>query len=185
MRTWARSLLVLVPALSPAPAGATVDDDEPPGVHVRVHDEHGDEPLLHLDPTLFDSARAEGGLVDGNAATLSLGPHARLSAEATWWQTGLAPSMFADDLPIHGWRAAAELSYDLGPFRVGVNASLGRNGDLSHRMVGLFAFRTFKLSRWMTAWIALGLAWEQWDTPALARPRQGATIGLTLGTTFR
>lgn len=69
---------------------------------------------------------------------------------------------------------------------VGVNASLARTGDRSHRMVGLFAYRTLRLSRWMHAWIALGVAYEQWD---LADPRaarqQGMTAGVSVGTTFR
>lgn len=167
---------------------AFADDPAPPGIHVRglpLDAPPTGEPLLHLDPNLFDTAAAEGGVVAGEGATLALGPHARLAAQGTWWQTGLSPSMFAEDLTLNGWQAAAELSYDLGWFRIGVNASLGRYGDLSHRMVGLFAFRTFKLSRWMTAWIALGLSWEQWDTPALASPRQGTTVGLSIGTTFR
>ena len=37
-------------------------------------------------------------------------------------------------------------------FRVGVNASLTREGDGTHRAVGLFAYRTFRLSRWMHRW---------------------------------
>jgi len=179
-------LLVLVPSV----AGADGDDDAaPPGIHVRGLDAPPtDEPLLHLNPNLFDTA-ADGGVVAGEGAKLDLGPHARLAAQATWWQTGLSPGILADDIQlgphINGWQAAAELSYDLGWFRLGVNASLGRYGDLSHRMVGLFAYRTFKLSRWMNAWIALGLSWEQWDTPALAGPQRGTTVGLSIGTTFR
>jgi hypothetical protein len=116
---------------------------------------------------------------------LDLGPRARLVAEGKWWQTGLAPSMFAEDLRLHGWRASAELSYDLGPFRVGVNASMERVGDSSHRMVGLFAFRTFRLSRWMHAWIVFGVSFEQWAGTGPNAGKQGLNVGLSLGTTFR
>jgi len=179
MRTWACAL-VLVSSLAEA------RDDDPASIHLRRLDEQShDEPLLHLDGALLDRAAAEGVTVDARALTLELGPRARLAAQGASWQTGSSPSMSADGLRLHGWQAAGELSYDLGPFRVGVNASLGRTGDLSHRMVGLFAYRTFKLSRWMTAWITLGLSWEQWDTPAIASPRPGTSLGLSLGTTFR
>ena len=163
---------------------SVVSADEVTSIRVHRHGEAQTEPLLHLDGVTFDRAEAEGGLVDGRTAILDLAPRARLGAEASWWQTGLSPSMFAEDLQISGWRASAELSYDLGPFRVGVNASLERDGDSSHRMVGLFAYRTFRLSRWMHAWIVLGVALEQWDGPGLPR-RQGTYAGLTLGTTFR
>jgi hypothetical protein len=153
-------------------------------IRMRGLGEHQAEPLLHLDATMLDPTNAEGGIVDSRSILIALGPRARFAAEGKWWQTGLAPSMLAADLDIHGWRAGAELSYDLGPFRVGINASMTRAGDTSHRMVGLFAYRTFRLSRWMHAWIVLGVALEQWRD-ASPGTRQGVAVGLSLGTTFR
>ena len=173
---WA--LLVLVPA-------TTYADDTVDGIiHVHRLGEAQLEPLLHLDAAGPIAAEAEGGLLDGRTAVLALGPRARLSAEGEWWRTGLAPSMFAEDLQVHGWRAGAELSYDLGLLRLGVNAAMDRDGYSSHRMVGLFAYRTLRLSRWMHAWIVLGAALEEWDGAPPYR-RQGTTIGLSVGTTFR
>jgi hypothetical protein len=166
-----------------AAATPVASADDAIGVRARHRAEGSGEPWLHLDPTIVDRARAEGGLLDGRALQLDLGPRARMAVEGTWWQTGLAPSMFEDDLREHGWRASGELSYDLGPLRVGMNASLSRTGDSSHRMVGLFAYRTFQLSRWMRAWVMLGLAFETWSSGATTR--QGLSAGLTLGTTFR
>jgi hypothetical protein len=157
--------------------------DDTTSIHMHRRGEAHAEPLLHLDAALPNPADAEGGINDGRSVLIDLGPRIRLGAEGKWWQSGLAPSMFAEDLPIKGWQAGAELSYDLGPFSVGINASMGRVGDTSHRMAGLVAFRTFKLSRWMTAWIVLGFAFEQFDTPG--QRRQGTTAGITLGTTFR
>jgi hypothetical protein len=165
-------------------ASTVASADDTTSIRVRRLGEAQAEPWLHLDATVLDRAGAEGGLMDGRAAMLDLGPRARIAAEATWWQTGLAPSMFAEDLGVNGWRASAELSYDLGPFRVGMNASMSQHGDSSHRMVGLFAYRTFRLSRWMHAWIMLGVAYEQWDRGGQA-PSRGTHVGLSLGTTFR
>jgi hypothetical protein len=176
VRPW--PLLVL---LASAVASA---DDRSTAIRVRHTDDDPAEPRLHLDATTLDRANAEGGLVDGRSPLFALGPRARFAAEGRWWQTGLAPSTFATDLRVHGWRAGAELSYDLGPFRIGVNASMTRTADGSHRMVGLFAYRTFRLSHWMHAWILLGVAYEQWQVAGVAG-KQGVNVGLALGTTFR
>ena len=154
-------------------------------IRVRQLGEARTEPWLHFNATTLDSADAEGGIMDGRALSLDLGPRARLTTEGKWWQTGLTPGRFSEDLHVHGWRAGAELSYDLGPFRVGVNASMSRSGDSTHRMVGLFAYRAFRLSRWMHAWILFGVAVEQWSVAGLQPATQGVNVGLTLGTTFR
>jgi hypothetical protein len=167
------------PLAEDPPAGRAADSIL---TRYRLGEQPADEPLLHLDLTPL-AADAEGGKMDGRVAVLDLGPRARLTAEGRWWQTGLAPSHFGEDLPYGGWRAAAELSYDLGPFRIGVTASLTRDGETSHRAVGLFAYRTFRLSRWMQAWILLGVAYEQWNIGG--QPRSGTTAGLSIGTTFR
>jgi hypothetical protein len=174
MRTWA--VLVLLSC-----ADAYADETM---LHMRRLDDAPNEPLLHLDIMPL-SAEAEGGIMDSRTATVRLGPRARFSAEGRWWQSGLAPSMFAEDLNVHGWRVGAELTYDLGPFSVGINASLDQVGSSSHRAVGLFAFRTFRLSRWMHAWIVLGISYEQWAGTGTLGPRSGVTTALSVGTTFR
>ena len=175
MRTWVWSMLL-------ASSVASADDT---ALHARHLGEAATEPRLHLDGTALDPSNAEGGLMDRRATMLTLGPRARLSAEGQWWQTGLAPSMFTEDLRLHGWRASTELSYDLGPFRIGVNASMERDRDSTHRMVGLFAYRSFRLSHWMHAWIVLGVAFEQWASADQPGTKQGLNVGLALGTTFR
>jgi len=165
-------------------AAATAYADDGGSIHVRMVREEPGEPLLHLDGVSIDPTVGEGGLEDRRAAVIELGPRARIAAEGRWWQTGLAPGASPEDLRIHGWRAAAELTYDLGPFSVGTNVAVTRDGDVSRRMVGLFAFRRFHLSRWMHAWIMFGVALEQVDADH-APPLRGTNIGLSLGTTFR
>jgi hypothetical protein len=186
MRTWVLPAWIL-PAGLLASSAARADDGT---LRMRRAGEVQTEPLLHLDATTPMPEDAEGGIVDRHGGLFDLGPGARLSAEGKWWQTGLAPSMFSDDLHTNGWRASAELSYDLGLFRVGVNASMARIRDSSqrdstHRMVGLFAYRTFRLSHWMQAWIVLGIAVEHWDGTGQPGTKQGVNMGLALGTTFR
>jgi len=188
MRTWVYlGMLVSGVASASPPLDDTVPGDTTSTTSIRVRrlTELPPEGFLHLDDLRPIPALGAGGIVDGRAITIDLGPRAQLAAEGTWWQTGVSPSMFTEDLRDHGWRAAAELSYDLGPFRVGVNAAIDQGIYGSHRMVGLFAYRTFHLSRWMHAWIALGLTFEEWTSPAASAPQQGVTAGLSLGTTFR
>jgi hypothetical protein len=164
---------------------ATAFADDGGAIRVRLTREATpDQPLLHLDGVLLDPTIGEGVVSERQGIVVELGPRARLAAEGQWWQTGLAPSMFADDLRLHGFRAGGELTYDLGPFSIGANASITRDPDGTRRMIGLFAFKTFHLSRWMHAWIMFGVALEQIDGDH-APPRQGMNIGLSLGTTFR
>jgi hypothetical protein len=166
-------------------ASSVASADDATAIRMRTPGDDQAGPWLHLDATALDPTNAEGDIVDGRSALFRLGARARFAAEGKWWQSGLAPSMFAADLPDHGWRAGAELSYDLGPFRVGLNASMTRTADGSHRMVGLFAYRAFQLSRWMRAWIVLGVAFEQRQDAGVPGSRQGLNVGLALGTTFR
>jgi hypothetical protein len=173
------------PILIGSSVAAADDPADGTGIRMRRLEGPSPEPWLHLDATMPDFVDAAGGIADGRAAILDLGPRLRLAAEGTWWQTGLSPSIFAEDLEEHGWSAAAELSYDLGPLRIGMNVATSRFGDGSRRMAGLFAFRSFRLSRWMRAWILVGAAFEQWDGAGLTGPTRGASTGFTLGTTFR
>lgn len=158
---------------------AAADDGS---LHVRLHAEQDSEPLLHVDPTLIDPSLGSPSETQG--VVLSLGPHARLAAQGTSWVSGLSPDDTID-ARYHGFRGAAELSYDLGWFSLGANVSLTQDVTGSRRTVGLFAYKRFNLSRWMHAWIALGLTLEVWTSPGAPAPQQGATLGLSLGTTFR
>jgi hypothetical protein len=178
MRTWV--LLVVVVAAG----NARADDDLGLSLRMRkVSEVEPGEPLLHLDTATPLAADAEGGIMDRDGTVLDIG-RLRISGEGRWWQSGLAPSMFADDLPTGGWRAAGELSYDLGWVRVGANTSYGRNSNtVTHKTTGLFVAKNFRLSRWMKAWIMLGFANEQWQLGD--QVQRGRSIGLSLGTTFR
>ena len=181
-------LLVCVPAAA---------DEGTPGVAVRVSRrwEQPSGPLLHLDDLPRLGAEGVGADVAREGDVLALGPRARLALEGEWWESQLTPRALgllgADPLDdrARGWRGAAELSYDLGPFRVGASVAMGhvddRYGSGTYQMVGLFAYKTFRLSRWMRAWIALGITHQQWNGTPPPGESNATTIGLSLGTTFR
>src|SRR6185312_11046712 len=103
-----------------------------------------------IDPSMGNPSQTQ-------SVQLAIGPRARFAAEGTTWQAGLSPD---DAIDVHdrGFRGAAELTYDLGWFSLGANVSLTNDLTGSHRTAGLFAYKKFKLSRWMHAWIALGLS---------------------------
>lgn len=158
---------------------AAADDGS---LHVRMlHEQDEPGPLLHLDPIMIDPAM--GSPSETHATVLSLGPRARLAAQGTSWVSGLSPDD-AVDARYHGYLAAAELSYDLGWFSIGANVSMTQDITGTRRTAGLFAYKRFNLSRWMHAWIALGLSFEQLEQNGQPA-RSGSTFGLSLGTTFR
>ena len=157
---------------------ASADDGS---LHLRMHAEQDTGPLLHVDPTLIDPSM--GSPSESHGVALTLGPHARFAAEGTSWVSGLSPDD-AIDAHDHGWRGAAELTYDLGWFSLGANVSMTQDITGTHRTAGLFAYKRFNLSRWMHAWIALGLSFDRYDDTR-GVVRSGSTLGLSLGTTFR
>lgn len=176
MRSWLWGL-VLVGGTGPVHA------DDALTVRVRrAAEQDPGEPMLHLDATPL-AAEAEGGIVVREGTVIDIGP-VRIAGEGTWWESGLAPSRFGEDLSTSAWRVAGELSVDLGWFRVGANASYSRTSyELVHKTKGLFIAKTFDVSRWMHAWIMLGLSDEEWQLGH--EVQRGRTIGVSIGTTFR
>jgi hypothetical protein len=146
-----------------------------------------DQPLLHLDDVPRVDAEA-GATTDHQTYVLDLGHGALMAAKGTWW-TSTPTSPLGFDAPAHGWRAAYELSYDLGLFRIGATAEAGHVDTRwergSYRVVGLSAYRTFRLSPWMLAWISLGVEAQQWVDPPPPGEANHTTIKLSVGTTFR
>lgn len=176
MRSWLW-LVALVGGATPARA----DDALTVRVRRAAEQDPGD-PMLHLDVTPL-AAEAEGGIIDREGTAIEIGP-VRIAGEGTWWESGLAPSRFAEDLPTSAWRVGGELSVDLGWFRVGANASYSRTSyDGVHKTRGLFIAKTFDLSRWMHAWIMIGLSSEEWQVGHDVE--RGLSIGISVGTTFR
>ena len=107
--------------------------------------------------------------------------------------SALPDSMFgpSDDVNTsRGWRAATQLTYDLGPFKLGASVAVNHVDSRFERgtyaFVGVSLYRTFRLSRWNIGWIALTLGRQQWFG---AMPPNGeanaTTASLNIGMTFR
>jgi hypothetical protein len=150
-------------------------------------------PLLHLDPGTPTAAEGVAAEAHSEERVVELG-RLRLATGGRWWQSGLAidPGRLRGDhdpATARGWRAAAELSYDLGPVRIGVTGAIGEvDGRLErgrYRDVAVSISRTFRLSRWMHGWISLSLGHRSWNARPLYGEPDGTTLLLGAGTTFR
>jgi hypothetical protein len=180
-----RAAWLVVIACGPAHA-----DEDAPSVTLRARPswERTDGPLLQLDDKLLGT----GATRHREVTLIRLGSRAQLLAEGQWWSGTRSPDALAshelEDVE-RGWRTGFELSYDLGPFRVGASAALGhtdgRFGRGTYQFAGVSIHRTFRLSRWMRAWISLGAGRRQWLGTPPQNESNDSTIGLTIGTTFR
>lgn len=161
------------------------------GVHAPLRWRHQDEPILHLDPIPPLATEGIGGKSDHETAVLELGAHARLVGEGEWWKASLSPMPSGPDIDdiARGWRAGGTLSYDLGPFSVGATVQYGHVDSRfergTYRYVGVSIYRTFRLSRWMLAWIALSAGRQSWLGTASTGEQNADTLMLSIGTTFR
>jgi len=196
MRTPAWLILVSVCGPAHADPRATGSDDTLARDHgsaglakrTRLRLQHTDEPLLHIDHVPPLTAEA-GATTERTTSILELGKGVRLAAEGTWWSAAQrSPLSGLDDLA-HGWRAASELSYDVGPVRIGIHAGAGQVDSRFERgnyhFAGASASRTFQISRWMRAWISLGLGFQRWSGAPPPGEANSASLQLSVGTTFR
>lgn len=198
MWRWLPAALMMVPGAALA--------DEPTGVPVveplQVHQQAAEEPagadvpaeareLMRPDIVPFDAIRHR------MATRLTLGARTWAKVEGAWWsaERNDPENGGTKDRPGHGWRTTLRLAHDFGPLHfelVGALAHADGIGELDNRYTGgmfsdvsMSLSMTKRLSRWMTAWIALSFGHRTWlGTPPLGE--SNATQGmLTIGTTFR
>jgi hypothetical protein len=90
-------------------------------------------------------------------------PHARLATGGRWWKSGTSYDI---DPQARGWNVGAELSYDLGAFRISATAAEGhvesRFERGTYRDLELSISRTFQLTKTVQGWAALGLNARRW-----------------------
>jgi hypothetical protein len=189
MRPWIWGLFLLASDDARADDRRSSGEAAPIGVSMRARRwAPPDVPLLHLDA--FSPLNAESSAVADHAMSrLDLGRGVRVTAEGTWRSSALTSPLSELDGTVRGWSAASELSYAVGPFRLGARAGAGyvdhRFERGSYRFAGVSVSRTFRLSRWMLAWISLGIGFKQWSGAPPPGESNGAALELTVGTTFR
>jgi hypothetical protein len=183
-----RAALLLLAVLWPAVARA-----QP----VEVSEEAAEEPALardsgwlELDPLPPTSLEAMAPQEHTEATRVELFPGAVLDVSGTEWSNQDDHRTTPIDLPGRGWRAESRLAVALGGgFLLVANGAVaqsdtqfarGRYVDLSLAVV-----RTWKLTRWMTAWISLGVGARQWIGKAPDGEVDSTAIQLSIGTTFK
>ncbi len=185
-------------------AGAAYADD---AMELRTQTlfEKSREPLLHLDPVSLPSLAGLGTREDTHERSMmQLGEHTWLELEGVHWTNQERDRRFTNDetTPERGYSAGVRLSTDVGPFQLSLLARVGeidsQQSLLAQRLTGERPFapgryyevgvtigKTKKLSRWMTAWVALTAGYRAWIGEPPPGERDGGQLMLTLGTTFR
>jgi hypothetical protein len=174
-------------------SGTATADDVTTGIRLREPRtwEQQQESLLHLDYVPPARSEGPGTITDRDTLILDLGSRVRIAAQGEWWKSSDTPQLLGPEIEdtARGWRAVYELSFDLGPFRVGGHLGRGRvDGRFQHgsyNTEGVSVSRAFRLSRWMNAWVSLGVERQTWMGKPPPGEANSTTIGLTIGTTFR
>jgi hypothetical protein len=171
-------------------AAAARADDGPTEVHEHGFLDPSTEPLLELDPTWRPNATLDAPETT-TRATYTLGANTVATFESSQWSLAATdPSLgLPENTTGDGWGAAVRLVRKVGPLRVGGYAAYqaldtwylrGTYVDL-----GLSVGHTFRLSRWMHAWIALGVGRRTWQGQPPPGEANATNFMLTIGTTFR
>ncbi len=143
-----------------------------------------DEPLLHVDPIIQPLRIGPPEAIDvDDQKTIVLG-------KRTWVELQGIRYTNTSVTPERGWTASLRLAHDLGPFTVVAHATAGgvdsRYTRGSYYDVGLTIGKSKKLSRWMTAWIALSIGRREWlGEPPPGETKSSTGVFLSIGTTFK
>jgi hypothetical protein len=134
---------------------------------------------------------------DASSLPLKLGAHTWAVVEGSWWSVERDSASYAGlrDRPGHGWNTGLHIAHDFGMFRVDAGGTVGEvDGldDLGHRNahgaytdLGVTISRAFRLSRWNTAWISLGVGHRRWQGAPPPGEADATQVMLTVGVTFR
>ena len=179
-------IAIVCASLPALPAWADGDEEAPP-----------EDGWLELDP-MFLPPPGEG-LASADAehegVTLPMGRRTLARIQGSWWQNedgALTGTKFRDaaiDVAGAGWKASAELVHDFGFAELVLGASLSsiENRYTSGKYVtaGIGVRKKWKLSRWTTIWLQLGVAMQSWLGDPPPGQKNATMIGLSIGGTFR
>jgi hypothetical protein len=177
-----RVALVLLVA---APAHA---DD---ALSARAHAEQT-TPLLVFDPLPPPALHGATAIEAHDDTTYQFDARTSLALAGTHWSASEMldhPEHTAFDLPARGWGASARLRRTIGSFVLEAGGAYdhvdSRYGSGSYVDLGLALTRYFHLSRWMTAWISIGIGNRIWLGQPPAGESNATQVRLSIGTTFR
>ena len=146
-----------------------------------TRDPHG--PLLTFDTILRSNTEGFDADVKTEQTDFTLGPNTRARVESEAWTNPL--------LAAEGWGATARLAYNFHGIQFGFEAGYHRvDSQFAHggyTQLGFSIAKTFKLSKWMTAWISLTVgrrAWLGQDGPPPGETNDTSAM-FNIGTTFR
>ena len=152
-------------------------------------------PQLELDPMFRPSLEGLGATSETERTVVPLGDKARAVFEGTWWANvdSDEPGRFSRvvDLENRGWRTGVRFERDLGFATLAIHGSYNhvdsRYGSGTYRDIGVSLFRKWRLTRWMTAWISLGVSRRTWlgDAAPAGEAKEETQATLGIGTTFR
>ncbi|MDX2089631.1 MAG: hypothetical protein SFX73_17380 [Kofleriaceae bacterium] len=155
--------------------------DDVVGVRERAWFRPDEEPLLHVDP-VWRPQRALDATTDTTRVAYFIAGTAVAFERSAWTDT-------TSGIPGDGWGTTLRVSRQLGPLRIGGYASYQRLDTRLARGeyidLGVSVGRTFTLSKWMTAWIALSLGTRRWQGSPPPGEQNETTLMLSVGTTFR
>ena len=143
-----------------------------------------DEPLLHLDPIAQPLRIGLPETVDvAEQRTIVLG-------KRTWAELQGMRYTNESVTPERAWTASLRTAHDVGPFTIIAHATAGgvdsRYTRGNYYDVGLTIGKSKKLSRWMTAWIALSIGRREWlGEPPPGEIKESTGVFLSIGTTFK
>jgi hypothetical protein len=155
----------------------TVHADD--GLVLRTHGEDAAaEPLLHLDPMV--APVLESSFADEH---VDVDTHFDLGKATT---AALTTSEWIDaTTDARGWTTGLRISHDFGFARLVATGSTSqvtsRYGSTTYADLGLALVKLWRLSRWTTAWLSLGLDYRGASGPVPG----GGAIMVRFGFTFR
>lgn len=155
-------------------AHAHADD----GLALRTHGEDAAEPLLHLDPMF--APVLESSFADTH---VDVDTHFDLGKATT---AALATSEWIDaTTDARGWTTGLRVSHDFGFARLIASGSASqvtsRYGSTTYADLGLALVKLWRISRWTTAWLSLGLDYRG----ASGQLPGGGAVMVRFGFTFR
>jgi len=143
-----------------------------------------DEPMLRLEALPAPVFRGIVNVDEGTLARIDAGAHSVVEVDVARISSQL-------DVPERGWSAGIRAVHDFGWFTGALSARLehtdSRFAEGTHYDVNLTLAKSKRLSRWMTAWVALSVGYRHWLGDALPPGESRDSLGVTLsiGTTFK